>query len=70
MRFSWVSNREIDYFMENSITFSLSPLQALLSVAFQIWLVVFPILIIRKLNFLISLLQDHIEENESPDGHA
>ena len=56
--------------MENSITFSLSPLQALLSVAFQIWLVVFPILIIRKLNFLISLLQDHIEENESPDGHA
>ena len=52
--------------MENSINISVSPLQVLLTLAFQIWIIVFPILIIRKLNYLTDLLQSHSEtENES-----
>ena len=44
--------------MENAINVSVSPLQVLLALAFQIWIVVFPIIIIRKLNRLEALLQD------------
>lgn len=52
--------------MENSINISVSPLQVLLTLAFQIWIIVFPILIIRKLNYLTDLLHSHLEpENES-----
>jgi len=42
--------------MENSISISVSPLQALLGLAFQIWIIVFPIILIRKLNYLIALM--------------
>ena len=52
--------------MENSINISVSPVQVLLTLAFQIWIIVFPILIIRKLNYLTDLLHSHLEtENES-----
>ena len=44
--------------MENAINVSFTPLQVLLSLAFQIWFIVFPILIIRKLNYLIALFED------------
>ncbi len=52
--------------MENSINISVSPLQVLLTLAFQIWIIVFPILIIRKLNYLTDLLHSQLEpENDS-----
>lgn len=52
--------------MENAINVSVTPLQALLALAFQIWIVVFPIIIIKKLNFLAALLQEHTGgQNES-----
>ncbi len=44
--------------MENAINVSVTPLQALLALAFQLWIVVFPIIIIKKLNFLAALLQE------------
>ena len=44
--------------MENAINVSVTPLQALLALAFQVWIVVFPIIIIKKLNFLTALLQE------------
>lgn len=44
--------------MDNAINVSFSPLQVILSLAFQIWIVVFPIILIRKLNYLTTLLQD------------
>jgi len=50
--------------MENAITVSVSPLQVLLSVAFQAWIIIFPILIIKKLNYLIELLQAQFEDDE------
>ncbi len=42
--------------MENAINISVSPFQALLALAFQIWIVVFPIILIRKLNYLTALI--------------
>lgn len=50
--------------MENSISISVSPLQALLGLAFQIWIIVFPIILIRKLNYLTALIssQKYYEE--------
>lgn len=55
--------------MDNSITLSVSPLQVLLSVAFQAWIIIFPILIIKKLNYLIALLQAQIEDDDE-EVHA
>lgn len=50
--------------MENSITVNLTPLQVLLSFAFQIWIVVFPIILIRKINYLTALIQDQLYPNK------
>ena len=54
--------------MENSITMNVSTVQLALALAFQIWIIIFPIIIIRKLNYLTALLQAHFEtDNESAD---
>jgi len=42
--------------MENSISVSVGPIQVMLALAFQVWLVVFPIILIRKINYLTSLI--------------
>jgi hypothetical protein len=42
--------------MEN-MNINVTPIQLLLTMAFQIWIVVFPILIIRKLNYLTNLIE-------------
>jgi len=55
--------------MENGITVSVSPLQIFLSVAFQAWIIIFPILILKKLNYLIELLQAQFED-ENKDAHS
>ncbi|GEM_PF-845120 len=49
--------------MEDNITFTFSKLQVLLSLAFQLWIIVFPIMLIRKLNYLTSLIQDQVYPN-------
>lgn len=55
--------------MENSISISVSPLQALLALAFQIWIVVFPIILIRKLNYLTALISSQrYDEGEAEDS--
>ena len=50
--------------MENSISLSVSPLQALLALMFQIWIVVFPIILIRKINYLTDLIHSQSEGEE------
>lgn len=51
--------------MENAITVSLSPLQLFLSVAMQVWFIVFPIILIRKINYLTTLIRCQMgEENK------
>ena len=55
--------------MENSISISVSPLQALFALAFQIWIVVFPIILIRKLNYLTALIaSQRYDEDEAEDS--
>jgi len=52
--------------MEN-MTVSVTPLQALLSLLFWAWLIIFPLLIIKKLNYITELLQAQFEDEGSDD---
>ena len=58
--------------MENAINISVTPLQMILSLAFQVWIIAFPIIIIRKLNYLTALLdsknQNDQEQSEDNEG--
>ncbi len=49
--------------MENGVTVSISPIQMLLSLAFQAWIIIFPIIIIKKLNHVIGLFETQ-DEND------
>ena len=50
--------------MENAISVTISPVQMLLSLAFQAWIIVFPIILIKKINYLIALIEsDRYEED-------
>jgi hypothetical protein len=40
-----------------------TPFQAVLAVAFQVWMIVFPIILIRKINYLTALLQEHLDKD-------
>ena len=51
--------------MENTINLSVTPFQALLALAFQVWMIVFPIVLLRKINYLTDLLHEHLDE-QSP----
>jgi hypothetical protein len=53
--------------MENTINLSVTPFQAILALAFQVWMIVFPILLIRKINYLTDLLHEHLDEPK-PDS--
>ncbi len=55
--------------MENSISISVSPIQVLFALAFQVWIIVFPIILIRKLNYLTALMTSQgNDENEAEDS--
>ena len=51
--------------MENSINISISPIQMLLSLAFQVWIIVFPIILIRKINYLTALFKSERYEGDA-----
>ena len=52
--------------MENIL--HLSPLQAFLVVAIQIWLfVIFPVIVIRKINYITELLEAQFDEDQADD---
>ena len=53
--------------MENSISISVSPVQALLALAFQIWIIVFPIILIRKQNYLTALIAEQGYDDDQGD---
>jgi hypothetical protein len=44
--------------MDQPISVNFTPLQMLLSVAFQLWIIIFPIIIIRKLNHVTAILHE------------
>ena len=53
--------------MQDAITLNVTPLQAVLALAFQIWIVVFPIMIMRKVDRLTRILEDHLGDPDSED---
>ena len=50
--------------MENSLNISVSSTQVILALLFQMWLVVFPVIIILKLNRLTKLLEERFGADE------
>ena len=55
--------------MDNAVGVSLSPLDIVLVMAYQIWIIVFPIIIIRKLNYLTALISSQgFSEDEESDA--
>jgi len=53
--------------MENTINISVTPIQALFGLLFQIWIIVFPIILIRKLNYLTALITSQSDFQEQSD---
>ena len=53
--------------MENAISVTISPVQMLLSLAFQAWIIIFPIILIKKINYLIALIESdkYAEDTDS-----
>ncbi len=52
--------------MENML--NLTPTQSLLVMALNVWIfVVFPMIVIRKLNYLTTMLEDHLLNEEEED---
>ena len=56
--------------MENTINLSVTPFQAILALAFQVWMIVFPIILIRKINYLTDLLHEHLDGHQSNPTNA
>ena len=56
--------------MENLINISVTPFQVILALAFQMWMIVFPILLIRKINYLTDLLHEHLDEHKPSHPNA
>lgn len=50
--------------MESTVSLTVTPLQVLLAFASQIWMIVFPILLIKKINYLTDLLHDHLDQHQ------
>ena len=50
--------------MESSVSLTVTPFQAILALAFQMWMIIFPIVLIRKINHLTNLLHDHLDEHQ------
>ena len=50
--------------MESSVNLTVTPFQAVLALAFQIWMIIFPIILIRKINYLTGLLNDHLDQHQ------
>ncbi len=55
--------------MENSFNISVTSAQIFLALLFQMWLIVFPVIIIVKLNRLTRLLQERFGADEE-DPHV
>ena len=50
--------------MDNAVTVNVSDAQIFLSLLIQMWLIIFPIIIIKKLNNLTALIQEQFDSEE------
>ena len=55
--------------MENTLNISVTSTQVILALLFQMWIVVFPVIIIVKLNRLTRLLEERFGTDEE-DPHV
>ena len=56
--------------MENMINIQMTPLQSILVAALNIWIfIVFPIIVIKKLNYLTSLLEAQYYSEDKAGGN-
>jgi len=55
--------------MENTLNISVTSTQVILALIFQMWIIVFPIIIILKLNRLTRLLEERFGADEE-DQHV
>ena len=55
--------------MENTLNISVTSTQVILALIFQMWLIVFPVIIIFKLNRLTRLLEERFGTDEE-DPHV
>jgi len=53
--------------MDSAINLSVTPLQALLALAFQAWLIIFPIILIRKVSHLEALIEERLEGTQGQE---
>ena len=54
--------------MQDNMTINITPLQIILTLAFQLWIILFPILILRKLNNLTEIITQHFGDGgETPE---
>ena len=49
--------------MESALSVNVTPFQLLIAMAFQLWLLIFPIMILRKIDRLERTLNDLIVED-------
>ncbi|MCK5214965.1 MAG: hypothetical protein KAR05_06395 [Candidatus Omnitrophica bacterium] len=53
--------------MENIV--QLTPLQVFLALVFNVWMfVIFPVLVIKKLNYMTALLESQFEQGEEEEN--
>lgn len=50
--------------MQDAISLSVTPFQAILALVFQVWIVVFPIMIMRKIDRLTNFLEDRFGDSD------
>ena len=53
--------------MENSINISITPFQAILALAFQLWMIIFPIMIIQRLNHMTRLFEEFLDNGQEQE---
>jgi hypothetical protein len=55
--------------MEQAFNINVTPFQLLIGFSIQMWMIIAPIILIRKLNYLTALLQDlYDSKRETPSA--
>lgn len=56
--------------MDSAVSMNISPIQLMLAMAFQIWLIAFPVIILKRLSKIEKKLDELIVEEIDDSSHA
>ena len=57
--------------MENALNLNLSPAQAIVILGLQVWIfIIFPLIVIRKLNYLTRLVESQFEQEDPKEASS